>query len=188
MSVLKSCKYKGLAAIRQIVTHQSADHDGVSIFSAQYSLCVQEVLITLFSLRARPVLMHFLSYSLFPPPSAPSACFSAESGFWQSYLLFDPNQSPSYLQLLNHKHFIGSTLTLTDKGRWGFGVKCLRRLVDAGLLLVQSVGNITLSNFATHYKTPSCAAVALPQRETLAGVDVFGRACMCMYSHMRAHI
>lgn len=61
----------------------------------------------------------------FSPPSAPSCCFSADSGLWQSYLPFNPDQSPAYLQLLNHKHFIGSALTLTDMGWWGFGIKCL---------------------------------------------------------------
>lgn len=78
----------------------------------------------------------FFPLTLFAlPPSAPSACFSADSGLWQSYLPFDPDQSPSYLQPLNHKHFMGSTLTLTDMGL--VRVWCKVPL-EAGLLSVQT--------------------------------------------------
>lgn len=76
----------------QTLTHtqmlnQSAGHVGVSIFSPRYSVCVEEVLITICSLRARPVLMHFLlllCYSF--PLSAPSPCFS--SWLWALANLF----------------------------------------------------------------------------------------------------
>ncbi len=63
--------------------HQSAGHDGVSIFSPQYSVCVEEVLITLCSLRARPVLMHFLLLLSFspPPPLLPLPAFQLTLGF-----------------------------------------------------------------------------------------------------------
>lgn len=146
-------------------------------------MCVEEVLITLCSLRARPVLMHFLLLLSFSSPlSAPSACFSADSGLWQSYLPFNTDQSPSYLQLLNHKHFIGSTLTLTDTGRRWFAVKCLWRPVDAGLHSVRGKcwarHPVKLSP-ALKPPLPSCTAVALSQRET---------HCLSARVHVRSHI
>lgn len=122
--------------------HQSAGHGGVSKSSPPQSIAVRvgELLITRRYLTTRPVLMHFPPL---PPPSsphltsAPSACFSADSGLWQSYLPFNPDQS--YLRLLHHKHFISSTLTLTGRRCRGFGVKCLWKLVDAGLNSRRSV-------------------------------------------------
>lgn len=95
--------------------HKAVGRDGVTIFSPQSSPCVEEVLITLCYLSARPALMHFLLFTLFSfPQSTLSFCFSADCGLWKSYFPFNPDQSPSYPQLLNHKHFIDSDLTLTD--------------------------------------------------------------------------
>lgn len=62
--------------------HQSAGHDGVSIFSPQYSVCVEGVLITMCSLRARPVLMRFLLLLSFSFPSLlPLPAFQLTLGF-----------------------------------------------------------------------------------------------------------
>lgn len=114
--------------------HKAVGHDGVTMFSPQSSPCVEEVLITMCYFLARPALMYFLLFTLFSfPQSTPYVCFSADCGLWKSYFPFKPDQSPSYPELLNHKHFIDSDLTLTDVEWWVLGVKCLWRRVDAGL-------------------------------------------------------
>lgn len=171
---LKHGSHESKADTQTHSPNQSAVRDGMSIFSPQYSACVEEALITLRSLKARPVLMHFLLFLSFSPPSAPSACFSADSGFWQSYLPFDPDQSPSYLQLVNYKHFIGSTLTLTDGARGGIGVKCLWRLVVGSLpipRLFWASHSVELSDTAPTLILHSCRHVSA--RAVHSGACVF---------------
>lgn len=127
-----------------------------------------------------------LTFFFSPPPSAPSACFSADSGLWQSYLPFNPDQSPSYLQLLNHKHFIGSTLTLTDMGWWGFGVKCLWRLADAGLHSVRRKSwEHRPVELCPTLQTPilhSCRTVSARDTHSVTCV------CVCVCVHVHSHI
>lgn len=100
---------------------------------------VEEVLITLCPLRAGPVLMHFLlsllSFFSLPLPPFPSLlplpAFQLTLGFGKSYLPFDPDQSPSYLQPLNHKHFIAPDGD-TDRHQ-GFLASAGGGRLDAGL-------------------------------------------------------
>lgn len=82
------------------------------------------------------------------PQSAPSAFFSADCGLWQSYLPFNPDQSPSHSELRNHKHFISSDLTLIQ-GVMSWG---------GGGLHTRTVGTIAMSvpsRHVRHLRAPS---------------------------------
>lgn len=180
MSVVKGCKSQAIRLKYCTHAHTHAPRCCIPILPTVFP-CVQrkygtyysafskaQVCVNAFSPLTLPFFFFFFSF--FPPTLFPLASFSADSGLWQSYLPFDPDQSPFYLQLLNHKHFISSTLTLTVVRRCRVLVQsAFRCSVDAGLSPCPRMGwlgNVTLSNWASTQQTPLCTAVAPSRRET----------------------
>lgn len=161
----------------------------MSVPSPQYSVCTEEVLITLHSLRARPALMHFLlllsfSYALCSALSA----FQLTLSFADLICLSIQINLLFFLQLLNHKHFIGSTLTLTDMGLKGFGVKCPWRLVDSGCLILYVPGQ--KHSWASSAWLWSSSSEPNPQQlsHCLSKRQRVWGECVCAGTRSRAHI